>query len=339
MAIEPEPRLLNAFSSLEIRHLLALDAVATEGTFGRAAERLGYTQSAVSQQIAALERAIGGAVFDRPGGPKPVRITPLGKLVLAHARELLDRAQATAEAIERFKAGEGRIDIGTFQSVSNVLLPQIVMQLRDEHPAVDIRVFEEDTAVERLLAGELDLTYWVGPLDGPIESVKLLDDPYVLVSRRGDFPDGPVRCEQLDGVQMVSFPRLLCDMGRVEDTFAALGVEPLIVFRTADNGAVTVDGPRRHGRGGDADAGDRHRPRRRRAVHPRAGADDPPTRGVCDVAGRAHAVATGPASHRHLGVGRRATWPSAEPTADADVQPRRLTCRADQLLMGGRPRI
>jgi DNA-binding transcriptional LysR family regulator len=238
MAIESVPRLLSAFSSLELRHLLALDAVASEGTFGRAAERLGYTQSAVSQQVAALERAIGGAVFDRPGGPKPVRITPLGKLLLAHARDLLDRAQATAEAIERFKAGEGRIDIGTFQSVSNVLLPQIVMQLREEHPAVDIRVFEEDTAVERLLAGELDLAFWVGPLDGPIESVKLLDDPYVLVCRRGDFPEGPVHCEQLDGVQMVSFPRLLCDMGRVEDTFAAAGIEPLVVFRTADNGAV-----------------------------------------------------------------------------------------------------
>src|SRR5688572_25147389 len=163
MAFNPTPVALGSFSSLELRHLLALDAVALEGTFGRAAERLGYTQSAVSQQIAALERAIGGAVFDRPGGPKPVRITPLGKLVLAHARDLLDRAQATADAIERFKAGEGRIDIGTFQSVSNVLLPEIVVQLRAEHPAVDIRVFEEDTAVERLLAGELDLAYWVGP--------------------------------------------------------------------------------------------------------------------------------------------------------------------------------
>ena len=238
MAIEPEPRLLNAFSALEIRHLLALDAVASEGTFGRAADRLGYTQSAVSQQIAALERTIGGSVFDRPGGPRPVRITPLGKLVLAHARDLLDRARATAEAIERFKAGEGRIDIGTFQSVSNVLLPQIVMQLRAEHPAVDIRVFEEETAIERLLAGELDLAFWVGPQEGPIESIKLLDDPYVLVCRRGDFPEGPVPCDMLDGVQMVSFPRLLCDMGRIEDTFTALGVEPLIVFRTADNGAV-----------------------------------------------------------------------------------------------------
>ena len=143
----------------------------------------------MSQQIAALEKAVGGAVFDRPGGPRPVTITPLGKVVLAHARELLSKAQTAAEAIERFKAGEsGRIDIGTFQSVSTVLLPQIVRQLRDEHPAVDIRLVEEETAVDRLLAGELDLIFWVAPIDGPIESVKLLDDPYVLLARRGDFP-------------------------------------------------------------------------------------------------------------------------------------------------------
>ena len=52
--------------------------IAEEGTFGRAADRLGYTQSSVSQQVAALERAVGGVVFDRPGGPKRVRLTPLG---------------------------------------------------------------------------------------------------------------------------------------------------------------------------------------------------------------------------------------------------------------------
>ena len=57
---------------LELRHLGALDAVVAEGTFARAAERLGYTQSAVSQQIAALERVAGHKVFDRPGGPRAV---------------------------------------------------------------------------------------------------------------------------------------------------------------------------------------------------------------------------------------------------------------------------
>ena len=238
MAINPEPASLGAFSSLELRHLLALDAVALEGTFGRAAERLGYTQGAVSQQIAALERAIGGSVFDRPGGPRPVRITPLGKVMLAHAREILAKAQATAESIERFKAGEsGRVDIGTFQSVSNVLLPRIVRRLRDEHPGVDIRVFEEESAVERLQVGELDLAFWVGQLDGT-DSVTLFDDPYVLVARHGEFPDGPVHVKRLDGVQMVAFPPTLCDAGRVDASIAAAGVSPIVVFRTQDNGAV-----------------------------------------------------------------------------------------------------
>ena len=130
---------------LELRHLAALDAVATEGTFGRAAVRLGYTQSAVSQQIAALERLVGGALFDRPGGPRPVELTPLGKLVLGHARDIIARVDATGDAVSRFLAGEvGRIDIGTFQSVSNVLLPAIVQRLRSDYPNVDIRLFEDD---------------------------------------------------------------------------------------------------------------------------------------------------------------------------------------------------
>ena len=83
---------------LELRHLAALDAVATEGTFGRAALRLGYTQSAVSQQIAALERLVGAALFDRPGGPRPVELTPLGDLLLEHALARLAREGREAGA-------------------------------------------------------------------------------------------------------------------------------------------------------------------------------------------------------------------------------------------------
>src|SRR4029453_5353638 len=118
----------------ELRHLATLAAVADEGSFGRAATRLGYTQSSVSQQIAVLEKAAGGAVFDRPGGPKPVRITPLGAVLLDHGRELLRRADVMSDAVERFRAGDGRIDIGTFQTVSNVLLPSVIRELHGAHP-------------------------------------------------------------------------------------------------------------------------------------------------------------------------------------------------------------
>lgn len=222
----------------ELRHLLTLDAVATEGTFGRAAERLGYTQSAVSQQIAALEKAVGGTVFDRPGGPKPVRITRLGEVLLAHGRELLAKAQAAADAIDRFKAGDGRVDIGTFQTVSNVLLPTIVRRLRDEHPAADIRLFEEE--IDQPRAEQLDLMFFDSPGDGDdIEQIKLLEDPHVLIARRGELPDGPVRLDQLHGAPMVALPPI-CDQARVEQALAARGVRPLFVFRTSDNRAVTA---------------------------------------------------------------------------------------------------
>src|SRR5690349_21997636 len=106
------PARLGAVSDAELRHLAAMAAVAEEGSFGRAATRLGYTQSTISQQIAALEKAVGGPVFDRPGGPRPVRITPLGAVVLEHGRDLLARAEALADAVDRFRAGAGRIDIG-----------------------------------------------------------------------------------------------------------------------------------------------------------------------------------------------------------------------------------
>lgn len=230
---------LGSFSNVELRHLAALDAVAETGTFGRAAAHLGYTQSAVSQQISALERAIGGAVFDRPGGPRPVRLTPLGKLVLDHARDLLARAGLTAEAIERFKSGEaGRIDVGTFQSVSAVLLPVIVRRVRAEFPAADIRLYEDEaTAVHKVVAGELDLAFSVAPTRADLAAVTLLDDPYVLVARRGEFPRGPVAVEDLDGVQMVGLPPT-CDMNRIKDELSARGVRPVNVFETADNGTV-----------------------------------------------------------------------------------------------------
>jgi DNA-binding transcriptional LysR family regulator len=220
---------------VELRHLAAMVAVAEEGSFGRAAERLGYTQSTVSQQIAALEKGLGGAVFDRPGGPNPVRITPLGALVLAHGRALLTTADAMAAAVDRFKAGDGRVDIGTFQSVSNVVLPRVVHSLRQEQPGCDIRLFEEETDQPRVT--ELDLMFFDGRVNGEVEHHKLFDDPYLLVARRGDLPDGPVQLSRLDGAPMVAHPSI-CDQARMELGLARNGVQPQIVFRTVGNEAV-----------------------------------------------------------------------------------------------------
>src|SRR2546427_630277 len=74
----------DSWFGLELRHLIALKAVSDEGSFGRAAKSLGYTQSAISQQIATLERIVGEHLIDRPGGPRPVSLTEAGSLPLQH---------------------------------------------------------------------------------------------------------------------------------------------------------------------------------------------------------------------------------------------------------------
>jgi DNA-binding transcriptional LysR family regulator len=235
-SVRPSVRLRD----LELKHLIALDAVATEGTFGKAANRLGYTQSAVSQQIATLERLVGSQLFDRPGGPRPVALTPLGKLVLGHARDIIARVEATGEAVERFVAGTvGRIDIGTFQSVSNVLLPAMVRQLRGEYTAVDIRLFEEednDAGAQGVVAGDLDLAFTIGHRDGELDSMLLLDDPFVLVAPRGELPDGPFPTARLDDLPLVGYPPSSCQID-IENGLRTVGANPTFVFRTYDNGA------------------------------------------------------------------------------------------------------
>lgn len=216
----------------ELRHLAALVAVTEEGSFGRAAARLGYTQSTVSQQIAALERSAGGPLFDRPGGPRAARITPLGAVVLEHAHGLLTQADALTDAVERFRAGAGRIDIGTFQSISNVILPAVVRRLRDESPDCDIRLSEEEPEEPRI--GDLDLLFYDGPVEDDVESVTLFDDPYLLVAAAGTFPEGPVPVGRLDDTPMVAWP-LTCDQPDMEEALARSGARPRVVFRSAVN--------------------------------------------------------------------------------------------------------
>ncbi len=223
-------------ADLELRHLRTMAAIADEGTFGRAADRLGYTQSSVSQQVAALEKAAGGAVFDRPGGPRPVRITPLGELILAHGRGLLTKAEALTDAVDRFRAGSGRIDIGTFQGATNLILPAVVRGLLGEHPGCDIRLSEVGPVDPQL--GDLDLLFHYGRIDeDDVEYVDLFDEPYFLVAGAGVFPDGPVPVPLINEAPLVAWPAN--DHQRwLERTLAGAGARPRIVFRTAGHDTV-----------------------------------------------------------------------------------------------------
>src|SRR3954470_9835452 len=139
---------------VELRHLAALQAVAQEGSFGRAAQRLGYTQSAISPQIAALERVVGERLIERPGGPRPVSLTEAGKLLLGHADAIVARMQAAhadlaalfegaagavaarmkpakADLAAFSEGAAGTLRVGTYQSVSAKILPAVVSRFKD----------------------------------------------------------------------------------------------------------------------------------------------------------------------------------------------------------------
>jgi len=171
---------------LELRHFLALEAVAREGSFGKAATSLGYTQSAVSQQIAALERIVGQRLVERPGGPKPVSLTEAGQLLLKHADAIAARVAAAQADLTALGEGEaGTLRVGVFQSVGQRILPELMRRYLGSWPQVKVSLTESPndeellTLVER---GDLDLTFTDLPLpEGPHEFVELLRDPYVLV--------------------------------------------------------------------------------------------------------------------------------------------------------------
>jgi DNA-binding transcriptional LysR family regulator len=180
----------DSWLGVELRHFLALEAVAREGSFGKAATALGYTQSAVSQQIATLERIVGHRLIERPGGPKPVSLTAAGRLLLRHADAIAARVAAAQADLTALAEGQaGTLRVGVFQSVGQRILPEVMRRFVDAWPQVDVTLTESSYDLELLSLverGELDLTFADLPLtDGPFESVELLRDPFVLVVPAG----------------------------------------------------------------------------------------------------------------------------------------------------------
>jgi DNA-binding transcriptional LysR family regulator len=230
---------------VELRHLAALQAVADEGSFGRAAARLGYTQSAVSQQIAALERAVDQRLVERPGGPRPVSLTEAGKLLLRHADGILARLQAAHADLAALSEGEaGTLRVGTYQSVGARVLPQLLAEFGTAWPRVEIQLTEstdDGQLLDLVERGELDLSFVILPLpEGPFEALELMEDPYTLVVS-GDSPLARRRkapsLKEVAALPLIGF-RQCRSIHLVEHRFRDAGLEPRIVFRSDDNGTI-----------------------------------------------------------------------------------------------------
>jgi DNA-binding transcriptional LysR family regulator len=230
---------------LDLRHLVALKTIADEGSFGRAAERLGYTQSAISQQIATLERIVGLRLIERPGGPRPISLTEAGRVLLRHAEAIQARLLAAKADMNALEAGDaGRLRVGTFQSVGTRVLPTLLRRFSESHPAVEVVLREsldEHELLQMVERGELDLTFWALPVaPGPYEAVELLSDPYVLVVPA----DSPlIALKRTPTLKEIALQPLIgfnqcVSTAAVESQLASTGRAPNVVFRSDNNGTV-----------------------------------------------------------------------------------------------------
>jgi DNA-binding transcriptional LysR family regulator len=231
---------------LDLRHLIALKAISDEGSFGRAADRLGYTQSAISQQIATLERIVGLRLIERPGGPRPISLTEAGQILLRHAEAIQARLLAAKADMSALEAGDaGRLRVGTFQSVGAKIVPTLLRRFGESHPGVEVVLREsqdEDELLEMIRRGELDLTFWTLPVigGGPYETVELLRDPYVLVVPAGSPMTRLKRTPTLKEIvlqPLVGFNQCRA-MSHVDLQLTGAGRSPNYVFRSDNNGTV-----------------------------------------------------------------------------------------------------
>jgi DNA-binding transcriptional LysR family regulator len=177
---------------LDVRRMKVLREVATRGSFSAAAEALNFTQSAVSQHIAALEREAGTQLVDR--GSRGVRLTDAGRVLVDHADAILTRidcAEDDLAAIAGLRGG--RLRLTCFQSAGATLVPRAVAAFHERHPRVELGmvVAEPEEAVAGLRSGEAELALVYdhestpGLLPPELELTELIDDRYDVILPKG----------------------------------------------------------------------------------------------------------------------------------------------------------
>ncbi|GAB3141735.1 LysR family transcriptional regulator [Microbispora hainanensis] len=231
---------------LDVRRLRLLRELAYRGTIAAVAEALTFTPSAVSQQLAALEREAGVALLERTG--RRVALTPAGVALVRHAEAVLERLEQAAAELAAAKGDlSGTVRIGAFPTATRAILPSALAALARTHPGLDPMVDEVDPAevAPRLRAGELDVAlvheYDFVPAepDLALDAVPLLDEPMYLATIRpgGGEGDAATLLACRDAPWIVSTPGTLCHVMAVRACQAA-GFSPRVRHHIDDFATV-----------------------------------------------------------------------------------------------------
>ncbi|MEU8762018.1 LysR family transcriptional regulator [Streptomyces sp. NPDC048659] len=229
---------------LDLGRLRALHAVSVHGSVGAAATALGYTPSAVSQQIAKLERETRTTLLERSG--RGVRLTDDARQLADTAQQLMSLVEAAEVRLEERRGlPAGRLTIGCFASAARGLMPRALADLARRHPELDARLSEVDPhlSVDLVARGVIDLAVahdWdIAPLPVPpgVEQEVIGDDRCDVLVPRGHplAARDAVRREELTGERWITQPPGTVCHDWLMRTLRATGCEPLIAHQAEEN--------------------------------------------------------------------------------------------------------
>lgn len=225
---------------MELRQLRYFLAVAEELNFTRAAQRVGIAQPPLSQQIIALEKELGTALFLRTR--RHVQLTGAGADLVTHARRTLRCAEdARAAAQMSGKGLRGEISIGAIYTAAYTVLPRLLRLFREACPQVTVRLQEMGIAEQHaaLRAGKLDAGLLRPPADAPgLDFTTLFEEPFVAVvpARHRLRSKRALTLKEIAAEPFVSLPRIYRDSvgGEVAGMFSRARLQPDIVQEVAE---------------------------------------------------------------------------------------------------------
>ncbi|HZU60479.1 MAG TPA: LysR family transcriptional regulator [Solirubrobacteraceae bacterium] len=230
---------------LDARRLRVLYEVARHGSFSAAAEWLGYTQPAISRQVALLERETGTTLLERR--PDGARLTDAGELLVRHAEAILARLQDAEEELgELLGMQSGRLRMSTLTSAASTIVPPAILGFRKRLPGVElsVSVLDPGGVVAALRAGEIDLALTNDESHfelAEIEAVHLFDEP-LLIALPNQHPlagRGVVDLSDLaDERWMLGTTRSCPDASRFLRACHGAGFDPKIAFHNDDYTAI-----------------------------------------------------------------------------------------------------
>ncbi|WP_067877673.1 LysR family transcriptional regulator [Nocardia vermiculata] len=228
---------------MELQQMRYVIAVAETNSFTRAAERCLVVQSALSHQIARLERELGAKLFERTS--RRVRTTPAGEAFLPAARQCLDAAErAAAEVAAAVGEIRGQLRVGLIPTVAAVDIPVGLREFRTRYPHVQIRlrVAASEELAEQVEQGELDVAFLGLPITARpsgVAALELARDRLVALVA----PDHPLATETavdlrtLASEVFVDLPAGTAGRAQSDQAFAAAGLDRVIAYEvtTADS--------------------------------------------------------------------------------------------------------